>query len=107
MIGVLLLRVLEQRGWINGMPNLSPLMAFAFAGAVLIPRPIPWWSWAIILLGVDAMSQGSLILAPANLPVILITYACYVLAAWWGGRMRKAGPGVVNTLLGTLTCSIV
>jgi hypothetical protein len=105
MIGVLVLRVMGQQDWIEGAPNLSPLMALAFAGTVLIPRPLPWWSWAVFLLGADALSQGRLIWAPANLPVILLTYACYVLAAWWGGRMRKRGAGVVNTLGGTLVCS--
>ena len=36
MIGVLALRVMEQQGWIEGAPNLSPLMALAFAGERLV-----------------------------------------------------------------------
>lgn len=107
MITVLALRVLGQKEIVEGLPNLSPLMAIAFVGAIVIPRPLPWWSWAILLLGVDAVSQGAALWNPENLPVILLTYACYILAAWWGRRMRTNGAGVANTLVGTLTCSIL
>jgi hypothetical protein len=107
MLAALALRVMGQQKWMEGLPNLSPLMAFAFAGAIVVPRPLPWWSWAVILLGVDALSQGAALWNPQNLPVILLTYACYVAAAWWGARLRTAGAGIGNTLAGTLACSIL
>lgn len=106
MIAALALRVMGQHEWVKGMPNLSPLMAFAFVGAIVVPRPLPWWSWAVILLGVDVVSQGAAVWQPANLPAILVTYVCYVLAAWWGGRMRT-GAEVVSTLAGTVACSVL
>jgi hypothetical protein len=107
MLAALALRVAGQQKWIEGLPNLSPLMAFAFAGAIVLPRPLPWWSWLIMLLGVDLLSQGAAVWSPENLPVIVLTYFCYVLAAWWGSRMRQRGPGVANTLTGTVTCSVL
>ena len=107
MIAVLVLRVMGQQKWVEGLPNLSPLMALAFVGPIVVPRPLPWWSWALILLGVDAASQGAALWHPENLPVILLTYACYVLAAWWGGRMKQARLGIMNTLGGTLICSVL
>lgn len=107
MIAVLVLRVMGQQEWVKGLPNLSPLMALAFVGAIVVPRPLPWWSWALILLGVDAVSQGAALWSAENLPVIALTYGLYIMAAAWGGRLRKAGAGIVNTLLGTLTCSVI
>jgi hypothetical protein len=103
MLLVLTLRVLAQHGMIPNV-NLSPLMALAFVGAIVVPRPLPWWSWALILLGVDVLSQGAQVWRADNLPVIALTYTCYILAAWWGGRMR-ASAGITNTLAGTLLCS--
>jgi hypothetical protein len=106
MLAVLALRVLAQNGVIPNL-NLSPLMALAFVGAIVVPRPLPWWSWAMILLGVDVLSQGAAVWHPENLPAIGLTYGCYILAAWWGGRMRSAGAGVVNTLAATVACSVL
>ncbi len=106
MLGVLVMRVLAQHGVIPNL-NFSPLMAFAFVGSIVLPRPLPWWSWAMILLGVDLLSQSSAVLSSANLPVIVLTYGCYILAAWFGSRLRRAGPGVVSTLTGSVICSIL
>ena len=106
MLLVLVLRVLAQNGVVPNL-NLSPLVAFAFAGTILIPRPLPWWSWAAILLGVDLLSSGSAVWQPHNLPAILVTYACYIAIAWWGDRMRRTGPGVVRVLGGTVACSVL
>lgn len=107
MLAALVLRVAGQQKWIEGLPNLSPLMAFAFVGAVVLPRPLPWWGWVIVLLGVDVLSQGAAVWNPENLPVIALTYACYVLAAWWGGHMRNGRVGIANTIAGTLACSVL
>jgi hypothetical protein len=106
MLLVLVLRVLAQHGVVPNL-NLSPLVAFAFVGTIVIPRPLPWWSWAAILLGVDLLSQGSAVWQPHNLPAILVTYCCYIAIAWWGGRMRRTGPGVVGVLGGTVACSVL
>jgi hypothetical protein len=106
MLLVLALRVLAQHGVVPNL-NLSPLVAFAFVGTIVVPRPLPWWSWAAILLGVDLLSSGSAVWQPHNLPAILLTYACYLAIAWWGGRMRRDGAGVVRVLGGTVACSLL
>lgn len=108
MVAVLVWRVLYQQGMVpEGTGNLSPLMAFAFAGAVVFPRPLPWWSWAGVLLVVDWLSMGSQWWASAHgREEVVLAYGCYALAAWWGGRLRGR-VGVVDTLLGTLTCSVI
>ncbi len=103
----LLLRMLVQKGMVTGLPNFSPLVAFAFAGAVVFPKPLPWWSWALILLGVDWICDGgSFWKLTQGRPEILLAYGCYVFAAWWGGRLRGRA-GVVNTLGGTVACSVI
>lgn len=107
MLAALVLRVLTQHHILDDLPNLSPLMAFAFAGAVVFPRPMPWWSWAFILLGIDLVSQGAAWWSQANgRPEVLAAYACYAAAAFFGGRLRGRA-GVLDTLLGTLVCSVV
>jgi hypothetical protein len=106
MLLVLVLRVLAQHGVVPNL-NLSPLVAFAFVGTIVVPRPLPWWSWAAILLGVDLLSQGAAVWQPHNLPAILLTYACYIAIAWWGDRMRRSDPGVVRVLGGTVACSLL
>ena len=59
MLAVLVLRVLHQHHvFAVNLVNLSPMMALAFAGAVVFPKPLPWWSWALLLLGVDWLSEG-------------------------------------------------
>ncbi|MFZ4768286.1 MAG: DUF6580 family putative transport protein [Roseimicrobium sp.] len=105
MVAVLALRVLGQHDVLQGLPNLSPLMALAFAGTVVLPRPLPWWSWAIVLLGVDAVSQGASLWQREHLPVILLTYTCYAGAAYWASRVRGQA-GVSSTVVGTVTCSV-
>lgn len=108
MAGALLLRVLAQQGIVTGVPNLSPLVAFAFAGAVMFPRPLPWWSWALILLVVDWACDGFSFstVTQGGRYEILLAYACYVFAAWWGSRLRDRA-GIVETLGGTLACSVL
>jgi hypothetical protein len=108
MIAVLVLRVLGQHGMLaSQVVNLSPLMAFAFAGAVVFPKPLPWWSWVVILLGVDWISEGSAWWSQANGHwEILLAYGCYALAAFWGARMRGRA-GVLDTIGGTLACSVM
>ncbi len=108
MGGALILRVLVQQGIVTGLPNLSPLVAFAFAGAVMFPRPLPWWSWALILLVIDWACDGFSFAAvtQGGRYEILLSYAFYVFAAWWGSRLRGRA-GVVETLGGTLACSVL
>lgn len=107
MLAALILRVLVQHHILDGLPNLSPLMAFAFAGAVVFPKPMPWWSWAIILLGIDLISEGAAWWSQANGHIeVLAAYACFAAAAYFGARLRGRA-GVLDTLLGTLACSVV
>ena len=37
---------------------------------------------------------------------VLLAYGCYALAAFWGARLRGKA-GVLDTLLGTMACSIL
>jgi hypothetical protein len=108
MLVILVWRVLYQQGVVSAqMGNLSPLMAFAFVGAILFPKPLPWWAWAALLLVVDWFSMGAQWWASAHGRVeVLFAYGVYAVAAWWGGRLRGKA-GIVDTLLGTLTCSVV
>lgn len=106
MLAALLLRVLVQTGAVTGLPNFSPLMAFAFAGSVVFPRHLPWWSWALILLAVDWFCDGANFWKlTEGRPEILFSYGCYALAAWWGSRLRGRA-GIIDTLIGTLACSM-
>lgn len=107
MLAVLVLRVLTQHHIINGLPNFSPLMALAFAGTIVFPKPLPWWSWALLLLGVDLISENaSWWPLTEGRPEVLLAYACYAGAAYWGSRLRGRA-GVIDTLLGALTCSVI
>lgn len=107
MLSTLVLRVLVQHDIISGLPNFSPLMALAFAGAVVLPRPLPWWVWAILLPVVDLASQGfTLLSGMQGRYEVLAAYLCYAFAAWMGARLRCRA-GVFDTLAGTLMCSLV
>lgn len=107
MLVALVMRVLTQHQVIDFPPNLSPLMAFAFAGAVVFPRPLPWWSWVLILLGVDLASSGAAWWSQANGHIeVIAAYVCYAAAAYAGARLRGRA-GVLDTLFGTLTCSLI
>jgi hypothetical protein len=67
---------------------------------------MPWWSWAFILLGIDLISEGAAWRSQAGgRPEVLAAYACYAAAACLGGRFRGRA-GVLDTLLGTLACSV-
>ncbi|HEY2572465.1 MAG TPA: DUF6580 family putative transport protein, partial [Verrucomicrobiaceae bacterium] len=106
MLAVLALRVLTQHHILDGFPNLSPLMAFAFVGTVVFPKPLPWWSWIVLLLGLDLVSEGAAWWTQANGHIeVVAAYACYAAAAFFATRMRDRA-GVLDSLLGTLICSI-
>src|SRR5881394_2287015 len=78
MLAMLVLRVLTQHQILDGFPNLSPLMAFAFAGTVVFPKPLPWWSWVVMLLGIDLVSEGAAWWTQANGHIeVLVAYGCY------------------------------
>jgi hypothetical protein len=105
MLIVLVLRVLRQHGMLAAPPNFSPLMALAFAGAIVFPKPLPWWSWAVMLLGIDLVSENTSWWSHAEgRPEVLTAYACYAAAALWGGRLRER-TGMIGTLAGTVACS--
>jgi hypothetical protein len=102
----LVFRVLGQHHILPGsLVNFSPMMALAFTGAVLFPKPLPWWSWVLILLGVDLLSEGLAWWSQANGHLeVLLAYGCYAFAAFWGSRLRNRA-GVLDTLVGTVACS--
>jgi hypothetical protein len=108
MVAALVLRVLGQHHLLPGnMVNLSPMMALAFVGTMVFPKPLPWWSWMLVLLGVDLLSEGLSWWSQANGHAeVLLAYGCYALAAFWGARLRGRA-GVLDTLLGTLGCSVL
>lgn len=106
MLAALILRVLRQHHILESTPNLSPLMAFAFTGAVVFPRTLPWWSWAVLLLGIDLLSEGTAWWSQAHgRPEVLVAYVCYALAAWWGAQQRGTA-GILDTLVRSLACSV-
>ncbi|MEY4483303.1 MAG: hypothetical protein RL693_755 [Verrucomicrobiota bacterium] len=104
MLGLLGMRVLTQHQVLSGLPNLTPMLAFAFAGSIVLPKSLPWWSWFFILLGVDMISLGWDQSIGSGQG--LLAYACYALAAWIGSGMR-GHTSVLETLLGTLVCSVL
>lgn len=104
MVGLLGLRVLTQHQVLSGWSNFTPMLAFAFAGSIVLPRSVPWWSWFFLLLGVDMVSLGwdQSIGSGEG----LLAYAFYALAAWMGSGMR-GNTSVVETLIGALACSVL
>lgn len=104
MVGLLGLRVLTQHQVLSGLSNFTPMLAFAFAGSIVLPKSLPWWSWFFILLGVDMISLGwdQSIGSGEG----LLAYTFYALAAWMGSGMR-GNTSVVETLIGTLACSVL
>ena len=107
MLAVLFLRVAGQHHWVSGWPNLSPLMALAFTGTLVFPKPLPWWSWALILLGVDAVSTGgSWWNSVGDRPQVLLAYGCYALAAFVAGRIRRDA-SVLEAIGGTFAFAVL
>lgn len=104
MVGLLGLRVLTQQKVLSGLPNFSPMLAFAFVGSIVLPKSVPWWSWFFLLVGVDMLSLGwdQSIGSGEG----LLTYTLYALAAWMGSGMRGK-TSVIETLVGTLVCSVL
>jgi len=86
------------------LPNFSPWMALAFAGTLLFPKVLPWWSVVAAMVGLDLVVQGSVILA--NPGTMGLVYGCFGVAAFVGSRMRGrvGGLGVVG---GAVVCSLV
>lgn len=104
MVGLLGLRVLTQHQVLSGLPNFTPMLAFAFAGSIVLPKSVPWWTWFFLLLGVDMISLGwdKSIGSGEG----LLAYTFFALTAWMGSRMR-GNTSVLETLIGTLACSVL
>lgn len=81
------------------IPNFAPWMALAFAGSLVMPKKLPWWSWTLLLVGCD------LAIGTGQIQYMWLVYVCYGMAAIIGGRLRGR-TGVLGTLLGTAACSI-
>ena len=85
------------------LPNFSPWMALAFAGTLMFPRVLPWWSVLAAMVVADVVVQGGVLAAyPGTMAAV---YACFGLAAFAGARLRGrvGGLGVVT---GALVCSL-
>lgn len=104
MVGLLGLRVLTQQLVLPQLLNFTPMLAFAFAGSIVLPKSVPWWGWFFLLLGVDMISLGwdKSIGSGEG----LLAYSFFALAAWMGSGMRGK-TSVVETLIGTLACSVL
>ncbi len=107
MLVALVVRVLSQRDILPSQTNnLSPLVAFAFVGAIVFPRRLAWWTWPLLIMAVDMLTNGSALWAQADHRLeVFLTYACYGAVAWFGAQLRGRA-GVLDTMLGTLACSI-
>jgi hypothetical protein len=87
-------------GW---LPNFSPWMALAFAGTILFPKPLPWWSCLAALLGIDLILQGGVVVA--NPATMVGVYGCLFLAALWG-RSWRGRSAVLPIFGGVLVCGL-
>lgn len=86
------------------LPNFSPWLALAFAGAVVMPSVIAWWVWPLLLVVTD------LLLATGEMSGMWMVYACYALAGLAGSllRGRLGGMSVVGgTVLSALLFYVV
>ncbi len=86
-------------GMSDVLPNFSPWLALAFAGAAVMPRSAPFWLWPALLLGVDALCH------PQDIAGMWLVYACLGGAALWGSSVRGRAT-VVRVLGGTLIGSV-
>lgn len=86
-------------GMNDALPNFSPWLALAFAGAAVMPKRAPWFVWAVVLLGVD------LICHPQDIAGMWLVYVCLGASALWGSSLRGKA-SIVNVLGGTIACSV-
>ncbi|TDU67217.1 hypothetical protein EI77_03419 [Prosthecobacter fusiformis] len=90
------------------LPNFAPWMALAFTGTLVFPRgSLPWWAWPVMLIAIDFAAMGAQLwtLADGRAEVFL-TYGLYAAAAWTANQMRGKA-GILQSLLGVVTCGIV
>jgi hypothetical protein len=97
----LLWKLVQVKGGLGDvLPNFAPWMALSFVGAALLPKQIPSWLWAVMVMAVDVMCFGS-----SALSYGWAGYACYLLAGMLGGGLRQrsaftlVGGTLVNGLL--------
>lgn len=81
----LLWKLVQVKGGLGDvLPNFAPWMALSFVGAALLPRRIPGWLWAVLVMVVDVACFGW-----SALSYGWAGYACYVLAGVLGGGLRQ------------------
>lgn len=93
----------------NLLPNFSPWMALAFTGTLIFSRrSLPWWSWPLMLLGVDLAFMGSKLWSwqGGGGLEIFATYGLYAFAALVASRLRGRA-SIGQSLLGVAACSIL
>lgn len=89
------------------LPNFAPWMALAFTGTLVFPRTLPWWSWPLLLLGVDSLAMGAgLWTLQHGAAEVFLPYALYAVAACVAGRLRQR-TAVLPALLGVAGASLL
>jgi hypothetical protein len=86
-------------GMNDALPNFSPWLALAFAGAAVMPKQAPWFMWPALLLGVDLACH------PQDIAEVWLVYVCLGASALWGSSLRGKA-SVVSVLGGTIACSV-
>lgn len=81
------------------IPNFSPWVALAFAGAAVMPRKTPWWLWPALLLGIDLACH------PQDIAGTWLIYLCLGASALWGSLLRGKA-SILGVLGGTIACSL-
>lgn len=81
------------------IPNFAPWMALAFAGSMVMPRTLPWWSWPTLLIVCD------LAIGTGQIQYMWLVYVCYGAGAIVGSLMRGQ-VGFLKTLFGTAVASL-
>lgn len=84
-------------------PGVSPWMAMAFTGAIMLPRALPWWALPLAMLGTDMVIQGARALEV--LGSTWLVYLCWTASSLWGSRLRGKA-GVFGALAGVILCSL-
>jgi hypothetical protein len=113
LTGCVLLRVLNG-AFPEVIPNISPLMALAYVGAMYLPRA---WGWLIgpaalfvtelAFLEVNYRTDGSGQFFSAWTVVAFLVYAATYIGASAFGRWIASRKSLVKILTGSLLCSLV
>ncbi len=82
--------------------NFAPVMAFAFTGAVVMPKRFRIWAPLAVVLATDLILYGAQLFAHGS---TLAKYALLLGAAFWGASL-SSHISVLGTLGRVLVCSL-